>query len=269
MANKIAIIGGAGYIGSALSKKLAEDRHKVTVIDPNITPVHPQIFHVHREFEQTDIDLGQFDIVYHLAAITSIQKCEILPVSEVYKTNVALTRKIVNGLYKDTPLIYASTSAIYAGASKYSISKLQSEYEVAKHPRSTCLRLGTVYGISPNTREGILVNDMVRQAVTTGELSLWHGDTTRPYTHIDGCVDYLAGLTKRTPKKLENVFADFWSKEYIAKIIRSLTGCEINIVNRSEKFSQDFIVKGCDIVHKRWSLENDIAEIVRFYAERL
>jgi len=269
---KIVVIGGAGYIGSALSIQLAEDGHEVTVIDPNITEIiHLGIMHVRQKFELCDIDLNQFDVVYHLADIAGIQKCEKLGYAEVTKRNVDLTRSVVRALSgnkKQTSLIYTSSSAIYAGASLYSISKLQSEYLMGNYSRSTCLRLGTVYGISPRMREGVLVNDMIKQAVTTGELSLWHGYTKRPYAHIDSCVDILSRLVAGLPGNEENIFGETMSKIHIARLIVKVTGCVLKRELSPWRFAQNFTVEGLDMM-RRYSMENDIKEIVEYYEKQI
>jgi nucleoside-diphosphate-sugar epimerase len=76
---KILVTGGAGFIGTNLIKKLVNEGHDVTSVDSYITGYKSN--HVdgakYIEFDIRNITdysvWGEFDIVYHLAALARIQ----------------------------------------------------------------------------------------------------------------------------------------------------------------------------------------------------
>ena len=265
---KICLIGGAGYIGSCLSLSLSGHGHDVTIIDP-AEPIlfPPEIRHIKNKFDPQQIDLNKFDCVYHLAAFPSIEGCERLGAKKTFQENVEVTKTIVDALKNySTKLIFASSSAIYATPSLYSVSKLQSEYLVANRPNSISLRLGTVYGISPNMRNGVLVNDMVKQAVNSGHLEIWHPDSIRPYIDIDDCVRYMRLIkTQKFGISYANVASQMVEKIAIAGYISHETLCDVSVVDYSRRFIQWFDME-CSI--KPFSpISEGIQKLVRHYVE--
>src|SRR5258708_9708537 len=52
-------------------------------------------------------------------------------------------------------------------------------------PAAVCLRLATVFGLSPRTRFDLMVNQFVLDAYTTGRLVLYQEDFKRSFVHVD------------------------------------------------------------------------------------
>ena len=85
---KILVTGGAGFIGSHLDDALIARGHHVTVVDNLVLGRKENIAHLlehpNFRFEEVDIldaaairrvfEAGQFEMVYHLAANSDIQK---------------------------------------------------------------------------------------------------------------------------------------------------------------------------------------------------
>lgn len=232
---RICVTGGAGYIGSALVRRLQVKGHEVDVID---WAVGKDVFHV-REFD--------YDVVYHLAAISGIKACEKHPIDFVGRINIDACEHVAKNCREDTLLVYTSTSAIYAETqSLYSWSKAGGEqYILGCHEKSICLRLATIYGVSPFMRRNLLIHDLVRSAVQDGYIVVWDEGTVRPYMAIDDCTRLLVSFAKGKHKEhyggVINAFDNslIHSKGYIATLIANMTGCELFHSKKQDKYSQN------------------------------
>jgi len=120
----ILVTGGAGYIGSFMTKKLLDDGHGVTVID-NLSRGHIGAVDVRASFREVDIknkgELTQlfsenkFDNVIHFAGLISVEESEKEP--KRYEDNNIIGSQNVfsigNSIGKVNKFIFSSTAAIY------------------------------------------------------------------------------------------------------------------------------------------------------------
>lgn len=125
---KVLVTGGAGFIGSHLVDALVAQGHNVTIFD-NLDPwVHtkpPDYLHPDAEFVLGDVRdtqavhavVSSADVIYHLAATTSIPQSEVTP-SQCISTNVLGTANILEAMVSSQRLILASSRAVY-GEGKY------------------------------------------------------------------------------------------------------------------------------------------------------
>ena len=122
---KILITGAAGQIGSGLSKLLIENGHDLTLVDNlrngYLENLKDDANEVIAPFYEVAITSGEFflkcgdhyDVIIHLAAITSLPDCESNPL-ETLRINVSGTANVLEFAREfDVPhVIFASTSAI-------------------------------------------------------------------------------------------------------------------------------------------------------------
>jgi UDP-glucose 4-epimerase len=127
----VLVTGGAGFVGTNLIRQLLRAGYDVTSIDNYHTGLESN----HQEgckylnYDIRYIDdyssFGQFDIVYHLAAIARIQPSFKDPES-YFTTNANATMKIAKWCSENNiPLIYAGSSSHHSGKFKnpYTFSK--------------------------------------------------------------------------------------------------------------------------------------------------
>lgn len=120
---KVAVLGGAGYIGSHTVKGLIEKGHKVTVID-NLQTGHREAVHDLAEFFCGDIrdrDFlrfaligGGFDAVIHFAACSLVGESVETPL-KYYSNNVGGTISLLEVMVeaKIDKIVFSSTAAVY------------------------------------------------------------------------------------------------------------------------------------------------------------
>jgi nucleoside-diphosphate-sugar epimerase len=210
----VLIIGGAGYIGSSLSRQLLDAGYKVRVLDslmfgdgvissligqPNFELLRGDFRHV----ESLVKAMRGIDAVVHLAAIVGDPACTI-KADLTTEINYAATRMVIE-VCKGADvnrLLFASTCSVYGASdflmdersapnpiSLYAQTKLDSEraFLEAKsatlHP--TCFRLATVFGLSPRPRFDLVVNLLTARAVQDGKIMIFNQEQWRPFIHVN------------------------------------------------------------------------------------
>ena len=120
---RYAVTGGAGFVGSMLTKTLLTCGHDVTVIDnlstgtaKNLEPIINKI-----RFKKTDIRdysnlitaVADVDGIFHQAALTSVKESFINPL-EYHDVNVTGTENVFKAAKKSgIRVVYASSCAVY------------------------------------------------------------------------------------------------------------------------------------------------------------
>lgn len=117
------VTGGAGFVGSNLTKLLVKEGHDVLVIDnlvkgkkENLTEVFDQIEFVKgdiRNYEDMEKNFQDIDGVFHQAALTVVQDSFDDP-REYHDVNVVGTENVFKLAKKyDVKVVYASSSSVY------------------------------------------------------------------------------------------------------------------------------------------------------------
>ncbi len=211
---RVLVVGGAGYIGSALLRRLLDSGYEVRLLDILLfgaEPIEDLLDHPNLELQVDDcrqVDavvraVAGMDAVVHLAAIVGDPACEIDHDLTV-DTNFLATRMLAEvaqaaGVRR---FIFASTCSVYGASdevldehsdlqpvSLYAKSKIACE-EILTNIKSdtfapTILRFGTIYGLSGRTRFDLVVNLLTAKAVTDGRITIHGGDQWRPFLHVD------------------------------------------------------------------------------------
>ena len=214
--SKVLVTGGAGYIGTVLTKELVQKGYDVRVFDRLYFGREPL-----KELEKR-IEIVQGDIrtpsesvlegissVIHLAGFSNDPMAEFNPKVNM-EMNVDGTKILAEacariGINRFT---YASSASIYDKGTRgsvelqdeksdvepkaaYSISKYKGEQkllEVMNKYEEFCpviLRQGTVYGYSPRMRFDLVVNTFVKEAFLNGALNVFcQGSQWRPLVDV-------------------------------------------------------------------------------------
>jgi len=225
---QILVIGGAGYIGSALLPQLLEQGYHVRLLDLFVygrQPIEPYINHsnleiINADFRQIDKVVEAVKGVHsviHLGAIVGDPACA-LDEELTKEVNLAATRmigQICKG-YGIQRFIFASTCSVYGcneqmldersrlnPVSLYAKTKIACEKTLQKmedeHFSPVILRFSTVFGLSGRTRFDLVVNLLTAKACFEGKVTLYGGDQWRPFVHVDDAARAVAA-TRRAPQ---------------------------------------------------------------------
>ena len=215
---RILITGAAGYIGSYLAKKLSNQELILVDNYSNIDDKRQPFFEINEnKILKADISNSDtcesitknIDIIYHLAGVSGIQKCEE---PESYISNVIGTTMLGIWAEKNNvkKIIFASTSAVYGECqapiitenhrvkprSRYGWQKYASEL-ILQSLKIPCIifRKSNVYG------EGLFhkqtaVDNFIDKAKEGLNLTInGKGLQRRDYLHITDCVNaYLCAI---------------------------------------------------------------------------
>jgi len=210
----ILVIGGAGYIGSALLPKLLNKGYRVRVLDLflyGVDPVRGVTDHPNLELMAGDFRDVQkvvqatrgMDAIIHLGAIVGDPACN-LDGSVTLDVNLSATQMIAqvakaSGIQR---FIFASTCSVYGACdeilderskvtpiSLYGRAKLAAERGLQgmadESFAPTILRFGTIYGLSGRTRFDLVVNLLAAKAKVDGQITVNGGDQWRPFVHVE------------------------------------------------------------------------------------
>ena len=214
------VVGGAGYIGSMLVRRLLDRGEKVRILD-NMTYgygairdilTHPNLELVAGDCRNIQKVVGAIkgvDSIIHLAAIVGDPACEY-DRQTALEVNYAATRMLIevakgNGIER---FIFASSCSVYGETdgimderstvnpiSVYAQTKIDSEKALLEarsdrfHP--TIMRLATVFGNSYRPRFDLVVNLLTAKAHQEGVITIYNGQQWRPFIHVR---DVAAGL---------------------------------------------------------------------------
>lgn len=280
----VLVIGGEGYVGSAVSLYLRNAGHSVRVIDLGWRGQVRMVSSERRSYQTlTEDELSPFGAVVFLAGHSSVSACNASP-REAFANNVAGFAELVHKL-QDQKLIFASSIAVYVNTrgrtvveseplpeavSFYDLHKQAIEsYARLAYANSYALRFGSVCGPSPNMRTELLLNSLVLSAVRTGNVKVANAQVNRPLLGLgDLCRAVEAVISQPVPPGRYNLasvnvrvgeVADLVARKLAATVeqVESPTCYDIRVDTRA--FSQASGLKFRD------DLENLIDALVDFY----
>jgi UDP-glucose 4-epimerase len=212
---KIAITGGAGFIGTQLSKRLADRANDVTVVDiasPSQTENFAAKIVNITNLEETKKALAGNQVVYHLAGgvLENVRKSpylgtelnvtgtlnvlEACRISDVRKIIFASTFYVYDGI-DPTALVDENTSLNGNGMELFGASKLLGENLVRTYSQKygihfVVLRFGSAYGAGNCTN---IIKTFLESGIQGKPAVVWgRGHRWNQYTYVgdiaDGCV---------------------------------------------------------------------------------
>lgn len=272
------VTGGAGYVGSILTRRLLEHGYSVTVLDlmiygEQVLPDHPDLKKIKGDIR--DIDLlrsvlpGQ-DAIIHLACISNDPSFELNP--ELGKSiNLDAFEPMVKAAVESGVgrFIYASSSSVYGikeepdvtenmmldPLTDYSKFKAMCEEILAKYQSpvftTVTIRPATVCGYSPRLRLDLTVNILTNLAVNKGEITVFGGHQKRPNLHIeDMAALYLLLLDLPDDKIAGKVFNAGYENHTVAEIaemVRATIGPQVIITTTSSNDNRSYHISSAKI----------------------
>ncbi len=225
------VIGGAGYIGSALVPLLLEQGYQVRILDLllyGMEPLEPwqddpRLEVIKADFRQVDrvvSAMQDVDAVIHLGAIVGDPACA-LDEGLTIDINLMATRmiaEIAKG-FGVRYFIFASTCSVYGASDQvldehsalkpitlYARSKAASEKVLLKMADEffapVILRFSTVYGLSGRFRFDLVVNLLTAKALIDKEITIFGGNQWRSFVHVE---DTARSIMKVLAAPLETV----------------------------------------------------------------
>ena len=252
------VTGGAGFIGSHLTKYLIKKGHTVSVIDSlrrgsfeNLREIKDQI-----DFQEIDIlDYEKMrniaknaDGIFHQAALGSIPQSFKEP-EEYHRVNAIGTENVLK-LAKEFgfKVVYASSSSVYGNQDKFPIkedaekkplnpygqSKLESEQFAKKYAdvgvKVIGLRYFNVFGIGQNPNYAGVVPKFIECLIQHKPPIIYgHGNQLRNFTFVD---DVVEANVLAFENKIEHAFMNIatgvmTSVKELAAIMIRLSGLSI------------------------------------------
>lgn len=214
---KVLVTGGAGFIGSHITKKMVDKGYNVIVLDnfhlgkeDNLEEVKDNI-----EIVSADVvdifktNIGKVDFIFNEGVYSS---------SLMYKQNPSLVSKTIEGAvalfefaYKyDTPIAFASSSSIYNGLptphredsipkvtdyyteARIAIERLAKLYNKLKKVKSVSLRYFSVYGPKEEHKgkfANVVSQFLWRMMRDESPIIFGDGTQTRDFIYVDDVVE--------------------------------------------------------------------------------
>lgn len=297
----VLITGGAGYIGSVLSRELLERGCRVTVLDNFAYRQNSLLdccafdsFQVVRgdcrdERLLTDL-LRDADVLVPLAALVGAPLCERDRIG-AYTVNVEAVQMLCKLSSPQQRILFPVTNSGYGigqpgvpctedsplrPISLYGETKVKAERAVLDRGNAITLRLATVFGASPRMRLDLLVNDFVWRAVHDRAVVVFEGHCTRNYIHIRDVVRAFLHAMDRFETMKDQPYnvglddANLSKLELcreIQRVLPQFVFFEAPIGEDPDK--RDYLVSNQRLLatgfRPEWSLERGLRELIKCY----
>lgn len=269
MANKkgkVLITGGGGYIGAVATRHFVEAGFGVIVLDTfywgkkHLEEYYPKVKLIQKDIRDISLkDLKGFSVIIHTAGLSNDPMANFNPKAN-FEINTKATVNLASlakkaGVQK---FIFASSASVYdiEGVSgkmtqdetskvfpkaAYSLSKHQAEKKLValkdKNFQPVIFRQGTVYGFSPRMRYDLVVNTMVKDALSKKEIMvLCKGEQWRPLVDVNDVAQAYIIACEKEPHVISGQIFNLVYKNYKMLNLAS-------IVKRTLKKHADLNVK--------------------------
>jgi nucleoside-diphosphate-sugar epimerase len=297
---KILITGGAGYLGSAITRKLIE-KHEVIVYDnlmynqtslvdlsnnPNFTFHYGDV----REWSKLKYIVEQCDVIIPLAALVGFPSCEK---DKELATSINLTQiqNIVDVLTDDQKILFPNTNSGYGTRtnkgevdetdeltpiSHYGVTKCDAEDYILENSNGIIFRLATVFGSSSRMRLDLLVNEFVYKLLTDKYITIFEKTFVRNFIHIQDVANVFDYMIDNYDKHKGEVFnvglsdTNINKQQLVERIQKYIPNISVTYSDYYEDpDKRDYIVSNKKIESTGWkpefTLDDGIKELIQAY----
>jgi nucleoside-diphosphate-sugar epimerase len=222
MSSSYLVTGGAGFIGSSISRALLKRGDKVRVIDNFFSGKRENLADIAKDVELIEGDIRDdaaleramagVEVVYHEAAIPSVPRSLVDPIGS-NDVNITGTLKVLHNAKKAgvRRVVYAASSSAYGDTptmpkvesmrplplSPYAVGKLTGEhycevYASAFGLETVCLRYFNVFGArqDPKSEYAAVIPRFVTAALANQGVTIFgDGTQSRDFCYIDNTVE--------------------------------------------------------------------------------
>ena len=247
------ITGGAGYIGTKLTKHLLSKNHNVVVVDNlwfgNKHTKHKNLKIIKEDVRNFDkLNIKKIHTIIHLANIANDPTVELNPTLS-WEVNVLASKIIAEHAIKNKvkKIIYFSSGSVYGvkkekkvtedlkldPISVYNKTKMIAERIFLSYKNQIkikCLRPATVSGFSERLRLDLTVNKLTFDAYYKKKIFVDGGAQIRPTVNLKDIirvVDHLLFAKKKFKNNIYNMGFENLSIMQVAKRIQKKTGAQL------------------------------------------
>lgn len=231
---KILITGGAGFIGSHLSRRLLAKGNEVTAMDNLFTGNKSNIYDMLPDpkfsfilHDVTQPFWGQFDEIYNLACPASPIHYQKNPVETVKTSFLGMMNVLELALKTKAKVIHTSTSEIYGDPNVHPQDErywgnvntigIRSCYDEGKRCAETLcvdymreygvdvrmLRIFNTYGPNMHPKDGRVISNFIMQALHNQDITIYgDGTQTRSFQYVDDLINAIEIIMNYDKTKL-------------------------------------------------------------------
>lgn len=289
---KVLVVGGAGYIGGAVTDILLAKKIPFTVYD-KLVYEHQYLKPVDfvygdvRDCKKIRSILPKYTHIIWLAAIVGDVACQV----DEWMTK-AVNIESITWLTKNFKgrILFASSCSVYGKSdsmldesspvnplSLYAKSKIEAESFLVKHSNALIFRIGTAYGVSDQysrARLDLAVNFLSFRAVNQGKLNYFGGTQRRPFIHVkDIAAAFVNGLNSNA-KGIYNLTTENYQIKDLAQRIGKLTKCKAEATehpfedNRNYHVNTDKARKAGLLAGLKYNVDDGINEMASLASSR-
>ncbi len=296
---RILITGGAGYLGSVITRKLLQN-HSVTIIDNlmyNQTSLIDLCGNSNFKFIYGDVrdykllieQVTKHDVIIPLAALVGFPACEN-DKQLATSINYHHIKDIVDNITKEQKLLFPNTNSGYGSrndgevseedrltpVSHYGHTKCDAENYIKSFSNGIVFRLATVFGVSSRMRLDLLVNEFVYKLLTDKYITIFEKTFVRNFIHIQDVASVFEFMIENYDKHQGQIFnvglsdTNINKKQLVERIQKYIPDTSITY---SDYFvdpdKRDYVVSNKKIESTGWkpkySIEDGVQELIQAY----
>ncbi len=296
---RILITGGAGYLGSVITRKLLQN-HSVTIIDNlmyNQTSLIDLCGNSNFKFIYGDVrdykllieQVTKHDVIIPLAALVGFPACEN-DKQLATSINYHHIKDIVDNITKEQQLLFPNTNSGYGSrndgevseedrltpVSHYGHTKCDAENYIKSFSNGIVFRLASVFGVSSRMRLDLLVNEFVYKLLTDKYITIFEKTFVRNFIHIQDVASVFEFMIENYDKHQGQIFnvglsdTNINKKQLVERIQKYIPDTSITY---SDYFvdpdKRDYVVSNKKIESTGWkpkySIEDGVQELIQAY----